>query len=150
MNPGDVILQPLSVDPKSACIAVHELSLLKIPKYCHCGVYVGDGKMITASGKVELQDAGAVGNVAISYAWKDWANAHTFLTFQIAKPYDWKGWLLAAVEPITRWFVRPPISNRAYMCSTLVAAALLRDDPARFAALNSRTTTPDDLWRALR
>lgn len=149
MNAGDLVFQPISLDPKSACVAIHELTLLKVPHFTHCGVYDADGKMFTASGKVELQDAGAIGNIAVPYAWKDWETAKTFLSLQTGKPYDWIGWLLCGVEPITRWFVRKPIFNRAYLCSTLVAAALLRDDPPRFAALNSRTTTPDDVARAV-
>lgn len=149
-QPGSIILQPLSFDPKSACIAFHELTLLKIPRYCHCGVYVGQGQMITASGKVERQDAGATGNVAVPYAWKDLGAALVFLDAQIGKPYDWIGWALAGIEPLTRWFYRPALSYRAYTCSALVAAALYRDDPVRFASLNLRTVTPDDLAAALK
>lgn len=148
-QPGSIILQPLSFDPKSACVALHELTLLRVPRFTHCGIYDQNGQMFTASGKVEMQDAGAVGNIAAPYTWKDWQTARTFLSLQVGKPYDWAGWILCGIEPFARFFSHPPISNRAYLCSTLVAAALLRDDPQRFAALNSRCTTPDDVARAI-
>lgn len=149
MVAGSIVFQPLSFDPKSACVAIHELSLLKVPHFTHCGIYDADGKMFTADGKVEMQDAGALGNIAVPFAWTNWDVTRAWLQSQLGKPYDDLGWLLCAVEPLTRWFYRPPIPDTTYLCSTLVASALVRNDGARFASLNRRTTTPDDIARAI-
>ena len=148
MNPGNLVFQPLSMDPKSACVAFHELTLLRIPHFSHCGIFVENGQMMTASGKVELQDAGATGNIAVGFAWENWTATKAWLFSQMGKPYDFVGWFLAAVQPLTP-FYRPPIDPNAYLCSSIVAAALLRNDAARFAALNHRTVTPDDVARAV-
>lgn len=148
MNPGDLVFQPLAFDPKSACIALHELTMLRRPHFAHIGIYNGEGKMFTASGKVEMQDAGAVGNFAVPFAWNNWDVTQAWLQTQLGKPYDWAGWALAAIQPIM-FMYRPAINPNTYMCSTLVAEALKRNDGSRFDSLAYRTATPDDIARAV-
>ncbi len=148
MNPGDIVFQPLGFDPKSGCVALHELLLLKWPHFSHTGIFNGDGKMFTSSGKVELQDAGATGNIAVPFAWNNWDVTQAWLKSQLGKPYDWLGWFLAATQPLTLMY-RPAIDTNTYICSSLVAEALKRNDGARFQSLNFRTVTPDDVARAI-
>lgn len=148
MNAGDIVFMPISFDLKSGCIALHELTLFKWPHFCHVGIYDADGKMFTSSGKVELQDAGATGNIAVPFKWNNWDVTRAWLQSQVDKPYDWAGWLLAAIQPVS-FFYRPAIDTNAYTCSSLVAEALKRNDGTRFASLNFRTVTPDDIARAI-
>jgi cell wall-associated NlpC family hydrolase len=149
MNAGDLVFQRLSFDPKSAAVGLHELTLFRIPHFCHCGIYDTDGKMFTASGHVELQDAGASNNVAVPFAWTNWDVTRSWLQTQIGKPYDWLAWGMCAVEPLTRMFYHPSIDPKTFMCSTIVAAALIRNNSNRFSSLNYRLTTPDDIARAV-
>lgn len=155
VNQGDVILQPGSFDLSTALIWFHYLTEFQKPQFVHCGVFISGGKMATADGgHVEMQDAGAAGNVALSYAWKDWPRTQAWLKAQLGKPYDWFGWVLAAVDPITkRLGFRPKLSNKTYTCSGLVAAAMIYDDPTvivRCPNLQYRTVTPDDVRDACR
>lgn len=140
---GAVVLQPLSFDPKSACIALHEIMRLRIPRYCHIGISDGNGRMYTASGRVMLQDAGATGNLARPYPWKDWKAAEAWLQAQIGKPYDWGAWAICALSPIVLGLNHLQ-TGQAYTCSSLVGMALALDgNTAPF--LRSRIVTPDDI-----
>lgn len=150
MNVGDIVLQKPSFDLKTAAIGLHQLMLGRIVKYVHCGIYAGNGKMYTSSGRVRLQDAGAVNNIAVPHKWNDWSKAEAFLMAQWGKPYDWVGWALAGAEPllIPFGFHRPLISHSAYTCSSLVSAALLQDGMDA-PSLIYRTVTPDDVAKVL-
>jgi cell wall-associated NlpC family hydrolase len=98
---------------------------------------------------VELQDAGATGNISVPHAWKDWASADAWLKQQIGKPYDWLGWIYAALEPFEKLLhIAPePTSLHAFTCSSLVAYALSLDDPSSATILRQRTIAPDEIAR---
>lgn len=153
MNPGDIVFQRLSLDPQSVGIAIHSLLTLHKPRFAHCGIYTGEGKMIAAcaGGGVQYQDAGAVSNISVPHQWKDWNAAQAFLESQIGKPYDWMAWALCAVEPIGDIFGIEHWQNmgHAYICSALVGCALRRDDPSLTSLLSTRTIAPDDVARIL-
>ena len=160
-TPGSIVLQPLSLDLKSAAIALHYAMQVERPLYAHCGILMsvqpnGDPKqMLTASGgPVAYQDAGATGNIVVPYAWNDWPNVQQWLDGQIGKPYDWTAWLYAAIEPVaSRLGFNPKTSATrygisAFTCSSLVGAAMAIDgNPNPILAL--RTVTPDDIADAI-
>lgn len=161
MKPGDIVLQPLSFDLKSAAIALHYAMQLERPLYAHCGILISvqpngaPKQMITASGApVAYQDAGATGNIVKPYTWNDWPDVQQWLDGQIGKPYDWMAWLYAAIEPLAiRFGFNPKTSATrygisAFTCSSLVGAAMVIDgNPNPILAL--RTVTPDDIAEVL-
>ncbi len=161
MRPGDIVLQPLALDLKSAAIALHYAMQFERPLYAHCGILMSvqpngaPKRMITASGgPVAYQDAGATGNIVRPYRWNDWASAAQWLDGQIGKPYDWTAWFYAAIEPVaSRLGFNPKTSDgrygiSAFTCSSLVGAAMANDGN-RNPILALRTVTPDDIAEAL-
>lgn len=150
MNVGDIVFQKPSFDLNSAMIGLHELTQGRLVRFVHCGIYGGEGKMFTASGHVELQDAGAANSIAVPHVWNNWRKVEEFLQTRVGKPYDWAGWVMAAFEPCLTLFgvARFPRVATAYTCSSLIAAALIVDGDTH-PLLAYRTVTPDDIAKVL-
>lgn len=144
-QPGDIVLQPNSLDIKSACTALYSLLSFKHPRYAHVGIYAGGGRMWTSQGGVTLQDAGAAGSIAVPYLWHDARDTLNFCASQQGKPYDAFAWVLCASEPLSFAVgIVHEATDNAYTCSSLVAAALMRNGPVPLP-LRLRTVSPDDI-----
>ena len=134
MNPGDVVLQRNSFsDPFSILIWVRS------HRYGHCGVYIGQGKMIACDllqGGVCLQDAGASDSHSVPVSW-DFNAVLSWLTEQLdaRKKYDLWAWVRILFG------LRSDCPGDRFTCSSLVGEAL-----TRFAGKRCyRETTPDEI-----
>lgn len=136
---GDVILQPDSFND------LFDIAIwIRSPRFAHCGIYVGGGKMIAADlgrGRVCLEDAGATGSVAVTIDWIDnfGTTVSPWLRSQIGKKYDPWAWIRILLG------LKSQCPGDRFTCSSLVGAAL-----QHFAMAHChRETTPDDIARIL-
>lgn len=137
---GDIILQPDSWND-----ITDVLIWLRSPRFAHCGIYVGDGKMIAADflqGGVTVQDAGAAGSIAASCDWTKAPDVRTVIKWaelQLGKRYDLIAWARILL------CLHSQLPGDRYTCSSLVGAALYFFNGQRCY----RETTPDEIARLL-
>ncbi len=135
-RPGDVVFQP----KKGWSDIFADIIAIGSSRYAHCGIYVGQGKMIAAElgSGVILQDAGAVDNIAIPCRWGDWNASLAFAQKRLGSAYDWWAWWLA-VSGSTEKLV-----TTRFTCSSLIAAVINSDTAS--PEINRRGVTPDQLY----
>lgn len=117
------------------------------PRFEHCGICVSDNVMIAAQARgVGYQGSNGTLCVGVDVPWAvPFDQVEAWMKTQLGVPYDLPAYALIMLP----WFFkRKLVPNGAYICSAFVATALQKFAP-NVDIVAYRTTTPDDVARAL-